>query len=65
MIITNEKKIISPNALEIKYMFPWSSYDDLLTDNKKRTMLQRQKNVKNPKINLMKAAFLNEKEKAF
>ena len=66
LAVTNEKRfLISPNALEIKYMFPWSSYDDLLTNNKNRTMLQRQKNVKNPKINLMEAAFFNEKDKAY
>ena len=58
LAVTNEKTfLISPNALEIKYMFPWSSYDDLLANNKNRTMLQRQKNVKNPKINLMETAF--------
>ena len=58
LAVTNEKTfLISPNALEIKYMFSWSSYDDLLANNKNRTMLQRQKNVKNPKINLMETAF--------
>lgn len=44
-------------------MFPWSSYDDLQTNNKKSTMPQRQKNVKTPKINLMEAAFFVRKKK--
>ncbi len=64
LAVKNEKTFsISPNALEIKHMFPWSSYDDLQTNNKKSTMPQRQKNVKTPKINLMEAAFFVRKKK--
>lgn len=65
MIITNGKKFNLPHALEIQYMFPWSSYDDLLTNNKSRTMLQRQKNVKKPENKFNGSCFLNEKEKVF
>lgn len=60
--IDEKKFLISPKALEIKYMFPWSRYDDLQTNNKRST---KTKNVKTPKINLKEAAFFCEKEKAY
>lgn len=35
LAVTNEKTFsISSKALEIKHMFPWSSYDDLQTIKK-------------------------------